>query len=306
MARPLWSGSISFGLVNVPVRLVTGQRDRDLHFRQLHEQDGAPVEQRRFCSEEDREIPFEEIGRGFELDDGRLVVLRDEELEAVAPERTRTIDVEAFVDVADVPPILFDHPYFLLPAGDGEGALRAYRLLVEVMRRTDRAALARFVLRTKEHLAIVREREGRLALTTMRFADEVRSVEGIDSGAAEVGEEEVGHAVALIEELSEAWDHGRYEDRFRARLAEIVDEARRGGTVTAPEQEPAPDAAPDLMAALKRSLDEARGRGGGRGDSGRDGGGPTKEELYERAQEAGVQGRSTMTKDELAEALSDA
>ena len=120
-------------------------RDLDLHFSQLHEKDGAPIETRRFCSEEDKEVPFEVIGRGYDLDNGDQVILTDEELATAAPRKTRTIDIEAFVDLADIDPIYFDHPYFLLPAGETEGTVRAYQLLLEVMQRTDRAALGRFV-----------------------------------------------------------------------------------------------------------------------------------------------------------------
>jgi DNA end-binding protein Ku len=302
--RTLWSGSISFGLVNVPVQLVPGTRDLDLHFRQLHRDDNAPIEQRRFCAEEGKEVPYDEIARAFDTEDGETVVLSDEELRAVAPERTRTIDVEAFVDLADVPAVLFDAPYVLVPTGAGEGGLRAYVLLVEVMKRTERAALARFVLRTKEHLALLRERDGRLGLTTLRFGDEVRSTDGIDGGAADVGEREVEQAVALVQELSTDWDHAQYEDRYRERLEAVVEERRRGGTIEVPDQEPAPAAAPDLMAALKASLDAARGgEPAKRDDTGRLER-MTKEELLEQAREAGVEGRSKMKKDELVEALS--
>ena len=178
MARPLWSGSLGFGLVNVPVALYSGLVDTDLHFRQLHEKDHAPIEMRRFCADEDTEVPYEEIASGYEPDDGELVILTDAELATAAPRKTRTIDIEAFVDLADVDPIHFDHPYVLMPSGDSEGTLRAYRLLVEVMERTERAALGRFVLRSKEHLVLIRAREQRLTLTTMRFHDEVRPSQG--------------------------------------------------------------------------------------------------------------------------------
>ena len=147
MARALWTGSLSFGLVNVPVQLFSAVRDLDVHFTQLHEKDGSPIETRRFCADEDREVPFEVVGRGYEPDDGDQVVLTDEELALAAPRKTRTIDIEAFVDLTDVDPIHFDHPYFLLPAGEGEGSKRAYQLLLKVMQRTDRAALGRFVMR---------------------------------------------------------------------------------------------------------------------------------------------------------------
>ena len=129
MPRPLWSGSLNFGLVNVPVQLTSAVRDLDLHFRQLHEKDKVPVETQRWCSEEEKEVPFEAITRSYELDNGKTVIVTDEDLEAVEPRKTRTIDIEQFVDLAEVDPIYFDHPYWLVPAGDDEGAARAYRLL---------------------------------------------------------------------------------------------------------------------------------------------------------------------------------
>src|SRR5436305_5722313 len=172
MARSLWTGSLSFGLVNVPVSMVTAVRDLDLHFRQVHEKDAARIDVQRICSKEDVEVPFEEVTHSYELDDGKEVIVTDEELESVEPRRTRTIDIEQFVDLEEVDPIHFDHPYLLLPASDDDGATRAYRLLVEVMGRSDRAALGRFVMRAKEYLAIIRARDGALTLTTLRFADE--------------------------------------------------------------------------------------------------------------------------------------
>src|SRR3954467_3270307 len=181
MARSLWSGSLSFGLVNVPVQLVTAARDLDYHFRQIHDKDKVPIEQRRYCSEEDVEVTWEEIAHASALD-GKQVVITDEELASVQPRKTRTIDIEAFVDLDEIDPTYFDHPYFLVPAGDSEGTLRAYRLLVETMGSTERAALGRFVMRTKEYLAAVRVREGALSLTTMLFHDEVRPTKPVPTG----------------------------------------------------------------------------------------------------------------------------
>src|SRR5919108_2420172 len=152
MPRSIWSGSLSFGLVNVPVAMVTAVRDLDLHFRQLHEKDGAPIEVQRWSSKEDVEVPYEEITHSYELEDGGQVIVTDEELEAFEPRRTRTIDIEQFVDMADVDPIYFDHPYYLVPSGSDDGSARAYRLLVDVMARTDQAAVGRFVMRGKEYL----------------------------------------------------------------------------------------------------------------------------------------------------------
>ena len=188
MARPLWAGSLSFGLVNVPVALFTAVRDQALHFHELHESDGARIEQKRFCAEEDAEVPFEEIGHAYDLENGKTVIVTDEELQEVAPRRTRTIDIEAFVAQDEIDPMLFDHPYFLAPTGEADGPRRAYQLLLAVMEESGKVALGRFVMRTKEYLVTIGPRDDRLALTTMRFADEIRATKGIDTRRQEAGE----------------------------------------------------------------------------------------------------------------------
>ncbi len=257
MPRSLWTGSISFGLVNVPVSLESAVRDLDFHFRQIHEQDGAPIEIHRFCEKEDREVDYEEITHGYELEDGGQVIVSDLELQAIEPRRTRTIDIEQFVDLKDVDPVYFDHPYFLVPASDDDGSVRAYRLLAEVMGRTDRAALGRFVMRAREYLAIIRQRDGALTLTTMRFAAEVRSTKGIDAATQKSHKptrKQLDAAVAVIEELSCDWDPDKFKDRYRARLKRVVDRKRKGETIKAPSSGPAPEPEPDLMAALEETL----------------------------------------------------
>jgi DNA end-binding protein Ku len=263
MPRSLWSGSLSFGLVNVPVALYSGVVDTDLHFRQLHATDHTPVETHRFCAKEDAEVPYEEIVSGYEADDGKLVMLTDAELAAAAPRRTRTIDIEAFVDVADVDPLFFDHPYVLMPSGEAEGTQRAYRLLVEVMSRTERAALGRFVMRTKERLALIRAREDRLVLTTLLFHDEVRPTKPVPTPTKrdKPAPKQVKQAVELIETLSCPWDPSRYEDQYEKRLREIVKRKQKGQTIEQPEPEEGeePSPVPDLMEALERSLAEASG-----------------------------------------------
>src|SRR3954469_17487489 len=181
MARPLWSGSLSFGLVNVPVQIVSAVRDLDLHFHQLHAKDKVRIEQRRFCSKEDVEIGIEEVAHSYDLD-GKQVIVTDEELGSVQPRKTRTIDIEAFVASDQLDPIYFDHPYFLIPAGDSEGTLRAYHLLVATMERSRGVPPGPFVLRGHEGVAAVRVRDGALTLTTMRFHDEVRSTKPIPTG----------------------------------------------------------------------------------------------------------------------------
>jgi DNA end-binding protein Ku len=318
MARSLWTGSISFGLVNVPVALYSAVRDLDVHFRQLHGKDGAPIDTRRFCSEEDKEVPFEAVGRGYELDDGRQVVLTDQDLAAAAPRKTRTIDIQAFVDLDDVDPIHFDHPYFLAPVGEAEGNLRAYRLLVEVMASTDRAALGRFVMRTKEYLVLVRVRDHRLALTTMRFHDEVRPTKDVDTARRKPAKQQLDAAKALIGALSTDWDPDRYEDCYRERLLDVIERKRKGRKITVAEPErDAVGPPPDIMAALRESLERARSGEGFDGDEDGDGGSEadgasreeledlSRDELYERAQKADVPGRSSMSREELVKALSE-
>jgi DNA end-binding protein Ku len=260
MARPLWTGSVSFGLVNVPVSLFSAVVDQDVHFTQLHGKDGAQIETRRFCSKEDKEVPWETIGHGYELDGGKQVVLTDEDLATVAPRKTRTIDIASFVDLEEIDPVLFDHPYFLAPAGETEGALRAYRLLVDVMSSQERAAIGRFVMRTREYLVAIRAREERLTLTTLLFHDEIRDAGKIAPGGRKPAKKKVDEAVALVEEMTVDWDPGAYEDRFRKRLLAVIRDKKKGKTIKAPAAEKAPDPAPDLMAALRESLELARSR----------------------------------------------
>ncbi len=308
MARALWSGSLSFGLVNVPVQLVSAARDLDYHFNELHEKDKARIEQRRFCKDEDIEVGWEEVAHGYDLD-GKQVVVTDEELGSVQPRKTRTIEVEAFVELADVDPIYFDHPYFLVPSGESEGTLRAYRLLVEAMAKSGRAALGRFVMRTKEYLAAVRVRDGALTLTTMLFHDEVRPTSKVPTGGKKPSKKELDQAVALIEELSTDWKPDRYADCYRERLRRVIEDKRKRRKIEAPEPEKQPASTPDLMAALERTLANARAGRPIREEPSEDGDRGEleslgKDELIERAKDAGVKGRTKMSKKELVDALS--
>ncbi len=304
MPRPLWTGSLSFGLVNVPVMLVTAVRDQGFHFRQLHQQSHRPIEMKRFCSAEDVEVSYEEVAKGFELDDGGLVVITDEDLNAVEPRKTRTVEVDSFVPLADVDPVYVGHPYVLLPIGDSEGTLRAYQLLVEVMKGSERAALGRFVMRTKEYLVLVRARGEVLALTTLLWHDEVRPRDEIAPGGT-ADEALVDQMEQLIDAMAVDWDHERYEDRYRARLADVIERKRKGGTVKAPTAEKEPAPTPDLMAALEQTLAQMRGGGGGGDAAPKDDLSQlSKQELLEKAAQQELSGRSKMTKDELVEALS--
>ena len=266
MARALWSGSLSFGLVNVPVQLVSAARDLDYHFHQLHQKDKAPIEQRRFCSKEDEEVSWEEVAHAYDLN-GKQVVLTDEELGSVQPRKTRTIDIEAFVELAEVDPIYFDHPYFLVPAGESEGTARAYRLLVEVMEKQARAALGRFVMRTKEYLVAVRARQGALSLTTMLFHDEIRPTKDIPTGGKKPSKKQLDNAVAIVEELSAEWEPDGYQDCYRERLRRVIESKRKRRTIEVPEPEKEPDPVPDLMAALEETLERLRNGEDPRGEA---------------------------------------
>jgi DNA end-binding protein Ku len=304
MARSLWTGSLSFGLVNVPVALYSATRDQDLHFHQLHEKDTARIDTRRFCAEEDKEVGLDEIGHAYDLENGKTVVITDEDLEGVAPRKTRTIDIEAFVDLADIDPVFFDHPYWLAPTGDSEGPRRAYQLLVEAMGAEDRVALGRFVMRNKEYLVTIQVRDERLALTTMRFADEIRSTDGIDTGGRKPAKAALEQAVALIDALATDWDPKAWKDCYRARLEDVIERKRKGRKITAPKPDKPRAPVPDLMAALEKSLaDLTGGKPAAESDGGLDE--LSRGELYERATKAKVKGRSSMSKDELVEALSD-
>jgi DNA end-binding protein Ku len=242
----MWRGSLSFGLVNVPVAVFSAVRDMDVRFNQLDEESGARLRVQRVCKEEDVEIPYEELAHGYPRSDGEgYVMLTDEELAAAQPEKTRTIDIDEFVPLADIDPIYFDHPYFLVPVGEGEGPLRAYKLLVSAMEDCGgRVAIGRFVLRTKEYLVALRVREG--LLQDKRKKDH------------KPDKDELKSAVALIEELSTDWDPKAHEDRHRERLLAIVKKKQKGQTIKAPAEPEVPAAVPDLMAALQESLAAAK------------------------------------------------
>jgi DNA end-binding protein Ku len=265
MARPLWSGSLSFGLVNVPVALFSATRDRDVHFQLLHAPDCSPIETRRVCAAEEKPVPWPEIARGYELPDGEWVLLTDEDLQAAAPRQSRTIDIERFVEVAEIDPVYFDRSYLLVPAD--EGAARAYALLSETMRDSGKAALGRFVMRAKERLVAIRVRDRALTLTTMLFGDEVRSSAEIaaEIDGAKPTRKQIESAVAVIEELGVEFDPTLYRDEHRAHLKRIIKRKQQGKKISAPApaaEEPAVTSAPDLMGALEESLARIRGEAG--------------------------------------------
>jgi DNA end-binding protein Ku len=257
MARAIWSGSVSFGLLNVPVKLYSAVARRGISLRQVRESDGVRIRNRRVAEGTDEEVPFEQIVKAFEITADRYVPLTKDELEALAPEKTRAIEVRDFVDLDQIDPIYFDSPYYLGPA---EGAEKAYSLLAEAMARSGKVAIARFVFRNKEHLAALRPSDGVLTLTTMRFADEVVAPSELEdvlpAEQPKVAKREVEMAEQLIDSLTTEFDPAAYRDEYREELLSLIERKAEGKDVlTAPAtEEPEPTRAPDLMAALEESI----------------------------------------------------
>ena len=264
MPRPIWSGSISFGLVNVPVKLFTAVRKKTVRFHQLHAADGARIQQKRVCSVDGEEVAYEDLAKGYELYPGQYVMIEPEELDALDPEATQTIDIEDFVELDQVDPLYYDSSYYLVP--DARGT-KAYRLLLDAMRESGRVGIARVVMRTKQYLCAVRPVGEALVLTTMNFADEVVGQEEIEGlpGEQEAGERELKMAEALIESLSTDWQPEKYEDTYRERVMALIEAKAAGQELVS---QPSAPSAPviDLMAALEASLAQTRGEGrdGGR------------------------------------------
>ena len=263
MARAIWSGSISFGLLNVPVKLYSAVARRGISLRELRESDGARIRHRRVAEGTDEEVPYEKIVKAFEITPDRYVPLTKEEMAALAPEKTRAIEVQDFVDLDQIDPIYFDSPYYLGPA---DGAEKAYSLLAKAMEETGKIAIARFVFRNKEHLAALRPNDGVLTLTTMRFADEVVPPGELDdvlpAKQPKVAKREVEMAEQLIDSLTREFDPSAYRDEYREELLALIERKAEGKDVLAgvSTEEPKATKAPDLMAALEESIAAVKGK----------------------------------------------
>jgi DNA end-binding protein Ku len=259
MARSIWRGAISFGLVNVPVKLYSAVSKKTVRFNQLHEKDGSRINLKRYCAEEDEEVPYEEIVKGYEISPGRYVVITPEELEALDPKKTRTIDIEDFVDLDEIDPLFYEHPYYLAPDA---GAAKPYKLLLEALRQTNKVAIARVVIRTKEYLTAIRPAGDVLTMETMLFADELIDPDNLDElPDADVAatEREVDMARQLIESLATDFEPGKYRDEYRERVLELIEQKASGAEIAIPAEPEEPAAVPDLMAALEASLAAAKG-----------------------------------------------
>jgi DNA end-binding protein Ku len=260
MARAIWSGAISFGLVNIPVKLYSAVSRKTVRFHQLDAESGARVRQKRVGADGE-EVAYEQIVKGYEIGPDRYVTITPEELESLEPQKTRTIDIEDFVDLEDIDPMFYDHPYYLAP---DTGAAKAYRLLVDAMEDSGKVAIARVVLRSKEHLVAIRPRSGVLAMETMLFADEVISPDSLDelSGDGEVAtsDRELTMAKQLIDSLTSEFEPEKYRDEYRERVLDLIERKAQGETVVIEAPDEAPAKVPDLMAALEASIASAKGQ----------------------------------------------
>ena len=255
MARAIWSGAISFGLVNVPVKLYAATSPKSVRFHQLSSKTGGRIKQKRVDSTTGDEVPYEDIVKGYEITPDRYVVITPEELDTLEAKATKTIDVEDFVDLADIDPIYFDHAYYVAPA---TGGAKAYRLLLDAMRESGKVALARIVLRSKQQLAALRPAGDVLTLSTMLFGDEVLTPDRLDEldsvSEAEASDRELKMARQLIDSLSTDFEPSKYRDEYRDRVLALIERKAGGEEITMQPAAEEPEAAPDLMAALEASL----------------------------------------------------
>ena len=259
--RSLWRGVISFGLVNIPIRLYVAVRENDIRFHLLHDQDKSRLQRRMICPVEGKEVPSEHIIRGYEISPGRHVVIEDQELEAIAPKASRAIEILHFVNIAEIDPLYFQHPYYVLPE---EGAEKSYRLFTQALERTGKVGIARFVMRSKAYLATLRPSKDLLLLETMYFPDEIVSADRFERpGGSRVGERELKTAEQLINSLSARFEPKELHDEYRAAVLRLVERKAEGEEIAIqPEAAPQATQVSDILAALEASLAEARKKKG--------------------------------------------
>jgi DNA end-binding protein Ku len=251
----MWMGTLSFGLVSVPVKLYSAVTRKTVHFHQIHSLDSGRIHQRHVCSLDGEEIPLEEIVKGYEIAPDRYVPVEASELQALEPLFTRTIQIEDFVALEEIDPIYFDHPYHLVP---GPGGAHPYRLLLHAMKDTGKIAIGRIVMRSKERLVAIRPRENALLMLTMSYAEEVnptvglRELEGIEG---KIDEQELDVARRLVASIAEPFDIDKYQDTFREAVLDLIDRKAAGEPLQmGVDPEPPPDS-PDVMGALEASLE---------------------------------------------------
>jgi DNA end-binding protein Ku len=253
----IWSGSVGFGLVQVPVKLVTATRSRDVSFNQLEEGTGARIRYKKVSDATGEEVASDRIQKGYEISKGRYVVVEAEELASLAPKASHTIDIEEFVDLAEIDPVYFEQPYYLVPDAKGK---KAYRLLVEAMDELKKVAIGRIVIRAKERLVAIRPLDGLLCVETMRYADEVVARDGLAPEDVDVAEREITMARQLIESLAvDHFEPDKFRDEYREQVLDLVERKAAGQEIVAQPAAEAPAKVLDLVAALEASLEKAAG-----------------------------------------------
>jgi DNA end-binding protein Ku len=261
MPRPIWSGAISFGLVNVPVKAYSAVHDHTVHFHQLQKGTGARIQYQKVSAKTGRKVDSDDIEKGFEVSKGKYVVIEDEEFEAMRPESTRSIDITDFVELACVDPIYYENTYWLGTSDDS--GRRAYRLLLAAMEDAQRVGIGSVVMRNKQYLAAIRPLDGALAMSTMRFADEIlprSEIEDVPSARNKPDAKEVRLAMQIIESLASEWEPKRYHDTYTEEMRELINRKAKGKKIEAPAPEEKERTAEvvDLMAALQASLDRGK------------------------------------------------
>jgi DNA end-binding protein Ku len=263
MPRSIWSGAISFGLVNVPIKLYSAVSRKTVRFNQLNKETGHRIQQKRVDPETGEELSYDQIVKGYELTKDRYVVITPEELDALDPERTRTIDIEDFVDLDEIDPVYYDHPYYLVP---DKGATKAYGLLLGAMEQAGKVAIARVVIRSKEQLVAIRPSGDVLMMETMLFHDEVVPPDEIEelpeSKELKASDRELQMAQQLIDSLSSEFEPERYRDEYREKVLELIERKASGEEIAVQPEAPQPAKVPDLMAALEASLAAVKDKDG--------------------------------------------
>lgn len=260
--RAIWKGSISFGLVNIPIGLYPATRKEDISFRQLREEDMSPIRYKRVADADGEEVPWEKIVKGYEYEKGQFVIVKDKDFEKAMPEATQSIDITEFVELSEIDPMFFDKPYYLEPQ---KGGKKAYALLRETLKETGKVGIARVVIKTRQHLAAVKPKEDALVLELMHFPDEVLEPAGLDLPREEkLGKKELDMAKSLVETMSGEWEPSQFKDEYRNKLIHLIEEKVKNGGKDVPSTKVKPKAATnvvDLVAVLQKSLAETKKKG---------------------------------------------
>jgi DNA end-binding protein Ku len=251
----LWRGALAFGLVNIPVKLYSASQANRLDLDMLHKEDLSPIRYARICRRDGKEIPYDEIVKGYQYDKGDYVVLTDEDFEHANVRRSKTIEIQEFVDESEIDAKYYDKPYFLEPE---EGAERPYALLRDALARSKKVGIAKFVLRHREHLAAIKPEKGVLILNQLRFSDEIRKPDDLKIPDAQPGQKEMAMAVSLIEQLTAPFAPEQYKDTYTGELTRVIEQKAKGRKPKAKGTTPPPTRVNDLMAALKKSLEQQK------------------------------------------------